>query len=90
MAQEDSATRVAEAQKLSKESPAKAEAIYKEVVEQGPGTSEAAAKQYEAALIGLGELYRDQNRADDLAALVQQVRSGLAALPKAKTSKLGA
>lgn len=88
MAQEDSTKRIAEAQKLSKESPSQAEPIYRDVLEQGPGQSEASAKNYENALIGLGELYRNQNRADDLASLVQQVRSVLSSLAKAKTSKL--
>ena len=89
MAQEDSAKRVEEAKKLSKENPSQAESIYKEVLKQGPGSSEAAAKNYENALIGLGEVYRDQNKADDLASLVHQVRSVLSSLAKAKTSKLG-
>ncbi|GAM86635.1 hypothetical protein ANO11243_046500 [Dothideomycetidae sp. 11243] len=88
MAQEDNAKRVAEAQKLSKESPSQAESIYREVLKEGPGQSEATVKNYEGALIGLGELYRDQKRADDLASLVQEVRSVLSSLAKAKTSKL--
>lgn len=89
MAQEDNTKRLEEAQKLSKDSPAQAEKIYKDVLQQGPAQNEASAKNYETALIGLGELYRDQKRGDDLVSLVQQVRSGLSSLPKAKTAKLG-
>lgn len=89
MAQEDTTKKVEEAQKLAKESPAKAEQIYKDVMKQGPGQTEASAKNYETALIGLGEVYRDQKRANDLAQLVQDVRSVLSSLAKAKTAKLG-
>lgn len=60
MAQGDS-ERVREAQKLAKSDPRKAEGIYKEIISKPPSvTSDAAVKEYEAALINLGELYRDQ------------------------------
>ena len=60
MAQGDS-ERVREAQKLAKSDPQKAEQMYKEIISTPPSvTSEAAIKEYETALIGLGELYRDQ------------------------------
>lgn len=60
MAQGDS-ERVREAQKLAKTDPKKAEAIYQEIVSKPPSvTSDAAVREYEAALISLGELYRDQ------------------------------
>jgi 26S proteasome regulatory subunit N6 len=49
----------AEAKKLSADQPAKAEAIYKEILSKPPGTNEAALKDYETALMALGELYRD-------------------------------
>ena len=48
-----------EARKVSKTDPGKAEAIYNEFLSKDPGSSEAAQKDYEAALMGLGELYRD-------------------------------
>jgi 26S proteasome regulatory subunit N6 len=38
--------------------------------------------------LGLGELYRDQKRTQDLADLIQQTRDSLATFTKAKTSKL--
>lgn len=60
MAQGDS-EKVREAQELVKKDPARAEAIYKEIISKPPSvTSEAAIKEYEVALVSLGELYRDQ------------------------------
>lgn len=54
-------SRVQEAQKLAKTDPRKAEAVYKEITSQAPGTSsDAATREYEAALISLGELYRNE------------------------------
>lgn len=53
--------RVLAAKKLAKASPAQAEAIYKDIIAKPPSvTSDAAVREYEVALIGLGELYRDQ------------------------------
>ena len=52
---------VKEAQQLASTDPRKAEAIYKEIISKPPSvTSEAAVKEYESALISLGELYRDE------------------------------
>lgn len=82
-------TRIEEAQKLSKIAPAKAEAIYEEILSAGPGSSEAALREYETALMGLGELYRDTKRPKDLANLVTKSRSTLSSFAKAKTAKLG-
>lgn len=53
--------RVQEAQKLAKSDPRKAEAIYKGIISKAPSTtSDAATREYETALISLGELYRDE------------------------------
>ncbi|KAF2647851.1 PCI-domain-containing protein [Lophiostoma macrostomum CBS 122681] len=84
----ESGKRIAEAQKLAKTEPAKAEQIYKEVLSTNPGSNEAAIKNYESALVGLGELFRDQRRVDALAELVRQTRSVLSSFAKAKTAKL--
>jgi len=89
MAQQDNAARIAEAKKQAKDQPQKAEQTFKSVLEQGPGKSDAAARDYENALMGLGELYRDQRRTNDLAELVQQIKGVLSSLAKAKTAKLG-
>lgn len=52
---------VKEAQTLAKTDPRKAEAIYKDLISKPPSvTSDAAIKEYESALISLGELYRDE------------------------------
>lgn len=60
MAQGES-ERVREAQKIASTDPKKAEQIYKDIISKPPSvTSEAAIREYENALISLGELYRDQ------------------------------
>ncbi|KAK4043562.1 hypothetical protein C8A01DRAFT_12939 [Parachaetomium inaequale] len=88
MAQGDS-DRVREAQKLAKSDPAKAEGVYKDIISKPPSvTSDAAVKEYEAALISLGELYRDQKNTDELAGLVTKSRTVLSSFAKAKTAKL--
>ena len=89
MAQEDNAKRLEEAKKTAKENPAKAEQTYRDILNAGPGQTEASSRVYEGALVGLGEVYRDQKRADDLAQLISQVRSVLSSLAKAKTAKIG-
>lgn len=85
----DNAKRIEEAQKLAKSEPAKAKAIYQEVLSKDPGSSDAAVKNFETALVGLGELYRDQKKVNELAELVRQTRSVLSSFAKAKTAKLG-
>ncbi len=60
MAQGDS-ERVQQALKLRKEDPRKAEKLIRDIISQPPSvTSEAAIKEYETALIALGELYKDE------------------------------
>jgi hypothetical protein len=81
--------KIAEAKKLSKESPKKAESLYKEVLSTPPTANEASLRDFETALGGLGELYRDQKRPEDLADLVKQSRGALSSYAKAKTAKLG-
>ena len=52
--------RVQEAQKLAKTDPSKAEAIFKSITSTAPSAaSDAATREYESALVSLGELYRD-------------------------------
>ncbi|KAI9714944.1 MAG: hypothetical protein M1812_006257 [Candelaria pacifica] len=84
----DDAKRLEEAQKLAKSDPSKAEPIFKDLLSKGPGSGEAALKNYEAALMGLGETYRDQKKVNDLAELVRTSRSVLSSFAKAKTAKL--
>jgi len=53
--------KIQEAQKLVKTDPRKAEAQYKEIISKAPSVnSEAAIREYETALVSLGELYRDE------------------------------
>ncbi|KAK5464742.1 26S proteasome regulatory subunit rpn6 [Exophiala xenobiotica] len=80
--------KIAEATKLAKTEPAKAESIYKEVLATSPGSNQAALQNYENALVGLGVLYRDHSRSEDLAQLVKTSRSTLSSFAKAKTAKL--
>jgi 26S proteasome regulatory subunit N6 len=85
----EDARKLVEAEKLSTTDSSRAEEIYKTILSGSPGTTEAAVKNVETALVGLGELYRDQKRAKDLAQLILQTRSALSAFAKAKTAKLG-
>lgn len=53
--------RIGEAQGLAKTDPRKAEDLYKEIISKPPSaTSDAAVREYETALVSLGELYRDE------------------------------
>ena len=81
--------RIEEARKAAKDEPAKAEAIYKNILSKGPGSGEAALREFETALMGLGEIYRDGKRPNELAELVRTSRSTLSSFAKAKTAKLG-
>jgi hypothetical protein len=83
-----SEAKIEEAKKLSKQDPSKAEALYKDVLSKSPGTDEAAMRDYETALVGLGELYRDHKRQHDLAELVKSSRSAIQSYARAKTAKL--
>lgn len=79
---------IAEAKKQSKGDPAKAEKLYKEVLARPVGTSQAASQDFENALVGLGELYRDYKKQQELAELVKTSRQALSSFAKAKTAKL--
>ena len=80
---------IEEAKKLGKTDPLKAEIIYKEILSKKPGASEAALREYESALMGLGESYRDTRKTNELAELVRSSTSSLSSFTKAKTAKLG-
>lgn len=52
---------LAKAQELVKSDPRAAEKLYREIISKPPSlTSDTAIREYEAALIALGELYRDE------------------------------
>jgi 26S proteasome regulatory subunit N6 len=81
--------RIQEAQKLAKSDPRKAEAIYKDIISKAPSTtSDAATREYETALISLGELYRDEKKTQELVNLVKESRTVFSSFAKAKSAKL--
>jgi hypothetical protein len=82
-------TKLADAKKISQSDPPKAETIFKDVLSKAPGSNEAALRDYESGLVGLGELYRDNKKAQELAHLVEASRGTLSSFAKAKTAKLG-
>jgi 26S proteasome regulatory subunit N6 len=88
MAVEENAKRLEEAKKQSKDQPSKAEQIYKDILSKPPGSNDKAVREFETALVGLGELYRDRKRPQDLATLIQQTRDVLTGFARAKTAKL--
>ena len=51
--------RLEEAKELQKTNPAAAEKQYTAILSQRPEQNDAALKEYELALMALGELYRD-------------------------------
>ena len=80
---------IEEAKKVSKTEPAEAEKLYKEVLAKPPGSNEAASKDYENALLGLGDLYRMHKKQKELTDLISTSRQQLSSFAKAKTAKLG-
>ncbi|KAK8129343.1 hypothetical protein PG999_001723 [Apiospora kogelbergensis] len=80
---------VKEAQEIAKTDFRKAEALYKDIISKPPSiTSDASIKEYETALISLGELYRDQKNSQALGELISTSRTVLSSFAKAKTAKL--
>ncbi|KAE8153260.1 SWI-SNF complex subunit [Aspergillus avenaceus] len=82
------AQRIEEARALAKKDATKAEGIYKDILAQGPGSSEAASRDYESALVALGELYRDEKKPNEIAELIKTSRDSFSSFAKAKTAKL--
>ena len=57
----EKSSRLKEAEALASTDPRKAESIYEDIISKPPSvTSDAAVREYENALISLGELYRDE------------------------------
>ncbi|KAE8410387.1 hypothetical protein BDV36DRAFT_289638 [Aspergillus pseudocaelatus] len=82
------AQRIEEARALAKKDASKAETIYKDILSQGPGSTEASSRDYESALVGLGELYRDEKKPNEIAELIKTSRDSFSSFAKAKTAKL--
>lgn len=89
MASTSASERIEGAKSLASKDPAKAEQIYRDVLSGGIGKTESASRDYEAALVGLGELYRDNKKAHELAELIKTSRDAFSSFAKAKTAKLG-
>ncbi|RKF60538.1 putative 26S proteasome regulatory subunit rpn6 [Erysiphe neolycopersici] len=85
----EDAKKIAKAKELVKTNPKDAEAKFQEIISQPPVvTSDAAVREYETALISLGQLYRDQEKPDQLVELITKSRDVLSSFAKAKTAKL--
>ncbi|KAI6248561.1 putative 26S proteasome regulatory subunit rpn6 [Erysiphe necator] len=77
------------ARDVNQEKSKNAEARFQEIISQPPVvTSDAAVREYETALISLGQLYRDQEKPDQLVELITKSRDVLSSFAKAKTAKL--
>ncbi|KAI9068761.1 PCI-domain-containing protein [Trametes sanguinea] len=74
--------------------PKRAEALYREIlaspISEHASTEEKESelRHQEAALIKLGELYRDQNNAQGIAEVINLSRGFVSSIAKAKTAKL--
>ncbi|KAK5069811.1 26S proteasome regulatory subunit rpn6 [Lithohypha guttulata] len=79
---------IEEAKKVAKDNPAESEKLYKQVLSQQPGANETASRDYENALLGLGELYKTHKKQKELAELVRTSSTTLSSFAKAKTAKL--
>ncbi|KAL5048013.1 hypothetical protein BDW71DRAFT_196414 [Aspergillus fruticulosus] len=82
------AQRIEEARALAKKDASQAASIYKDVLAQGPGSTESSSRDYENALVGLGELYRDEKKPQEIAELIKTSRDSFSSFAKAKTAKL--
>lgn len=89
MAPSNASQRIEEARVIKKNDPSKAEGILKDILSQGAGSTEASSRDYENALVGLGALYRDEKKPQEIAELIQTSRTTFSAFAKAKTAKLG-
>lgn len=67
--------------------PGKAEELYRDILSQ-KADSEDGLRDQESALVKLGALYRDHDKANELAQLVSDSRAFMSQIAKAKTAKL--
>ena len=81
--------RIQEVRDLVKQDPSKAAPSYQKILAEGPGSTEASSRDYEHALIGLGEAYRDAKKPQEIADLIKTSRDTFSSFAKAKTAKLG-
>jgi hypothetical protein len=81
--------RIQEARDLEKKDPSKAASSYQKILSEGPGSTEASSRDYEHALIGLGQVHRDAKKPQEIADLIKTSRDTFSSFAKAKTAKLG-
>lgn len=81
--------RIQEVRDLAKQDPSKAASSYQKILSEGPGSTEASSRDYEHALIGLGQLHRDAKKPQEIADLIKTSRDTFSSFAKAKTAKLG-
>ncbi|KAI0029249.1 PCI-domain-containing protein [Vararia minispora EC-137] len=79
---------LAEADAVASSDPKRAEVIYRDVLKEPASEQADALRLQEAALVKLGELYRDQKNAKGLAEVITLSRSYMSTTAKAKTAKL--
>lgn len=82
-------SRIQEVRNLAKQDPSKAATSYQTILSEGPGSTEASSRDYEHALIGLGQVYRDAKKPQEIADLIKTSRDTFSSFAKAKTAKLG-
>ncbi|PPQ82209.1 LOW QUALITY PROTEIN: hypothetical protein CVT25_008070 [Psilocybe cyanescens] len=73
---------LARASTLASTHPKAAEALYKQIL------ATSASQNQEAALVKLGELYRDQKYAEGLAEVINRLRAFMSSIAEAETAKL--
>ncbi|KAF2862231.1 PCI-domain-containing protein [Piedraia hortae CBS 480.64] len=88
MAQDQTVRRKDAAKKQSKGQLAKSEEEYKEILSKPPGANDRSVREWEEALMDLGQLYLDGKRVEDLTTLIQQTREMLPSFARAKAAKL--
>ncbi|TCD65936.1 26S proteasome regulatory subunit rpn6 [Steccherinum ochraceum] len=85
---------IQQASTLRSTNPAKAEALYKQVLNTTSAADALTAEKdqslrhQETALVNLGELYRDQKNAKGVSEVITLSRSFMSSTAKAKTAKL--
>lgn len=81
--------RIQEVRDQAKQDPSTAAKSYQKILAEGPGSTEASSRDYEHALIGLGQLHRDAKKPQEIADLIKTSRDTFSSFAKAKTAKLG-
>lgn len=80
--------RIQEVRDQAKQDPSTAAKSYQKILAEGPGSTEASSRDYEHALIGLGQLHRDAKKPQEIADLIKTSRDTFSSFAKAKTAKL--